>query len=702
MSSFRQQVSSSIRILGWNRDASARATHLKAADGNVPFATIERKSMSTKTSIKRAALVAVAALTLGGISAVSASATTVPGLLASKATGATSVTASTTYPQDTVGVTATVGSYVLETVTAVAADKVYTITTTGGTISIATPSGTLYPAASDTGTQTQYTATSTGVNWYTGNAPGIGGAFNGQTLVFAVYSATAGTQTLTITGNSSAAVTQTITWGAAPAISVGNSSAVLVEGTSGIATSTGATDVAIGASAIANGFVDSSTAEPTTASSGVAAITVLLKDNEAPTAAVIAGDSLTAVVTGNGLVAGTNGPTDAGYTYGQYGVSASSTTSAAGTAVWKVSSNGGSGVATITISYTSSTGVNTVIATKTITFYSSTITSIKATVNHQYIPAAAVAGYVYAGGADVSASGLVKLSLSTTNLPAVSVVAKDANGNAIPGADGSASTAITVTSSNNLVATVALNPNYNAALGVYYPVISPVAEGTVTLTFADASTGAVTATAVVNVSKAVISSVATATDASSYDPATPVKYTVTAKDAAGNAVPDGTYAGFYLAGYEPTVNIAMQNFPTAATFDTLTTTSGVDLNTFYAPVTPGTSVTITGGTLPGTAGSATAGAAIFAASLNGSTQGGASFTVNGGSDASGATDAANAATDAANAAADAADNATQAASEALAAVNSLATTVASLIAGIKAQITSLTNLITKIKNKVGA
>ena len=74
MSSFRQQVSSSIRILGWNRDASARATHLKAADGNVPFATIERKSMSTKTSIKRVALVAAAALTIGGFSAVSANA----------------------------------------------------------------------------------------------------------------------------------------------------------------------------------------------------------------------------------------------------------------------------------------------------------------------------------------------------------------------------------------------------------------------------------------------------------------------------------------------------------------------------------------------------------------------------------------------------------------------------------------------------
>ena len=67
-----------------------------------------------------------------------------------------------------------------------------------------------------------------------------------------------------------------------------------------------------------------------------------------------------------------------------------------------------------------------------------------------------------------------------------------------------------------------------------------------------------------------------------------------------------------------------------------------------------------------------------------------------------ATDAANAATDAANAAAEAADAATAAAQDAQAAVAALATSVSSLIAGIKAQITSLTNLVIKIQKKVKA
>ena len=48
-----------------DRDVSARATHLKAAMENVFMTTTERKRMSTKTTFKRIALVAVAALSLG-------------------------------------------------------------------------------------------------------------------------------------------------------------------------------------------------------------------------------------------------------------------------------------------------------------------------------------------------------------------------------------------------------------------------------------------------------------------------------------------------------------------------------------------------------------------------------------------------------------------------------------------------------------
>ena len=57
-----------------DRDVSARATHLKAAMENVFMTTTERKRMSTKTTFKRIALVAVAALGLGVLSVAPSSA----------------------------------------------------------------------------------------------------------------------------------------------------------------------------------------------------------------------------------------------------------------------------------------------------------------------------------------------------------------------------------------------------------------------------------------------------------------------------------------------------------------------------------------------------------------------------------------------------------------------------------------------------
>jgi hypothetical protein len=67
-----------------------------------------------------------------------------------------------------------------------------------------------------------------------------------------------------------------------------------------------------------------------------------------------------------------------------------------------------------------------------------------------------------------------------------------------------------------------------------------------------------------------------------------------------------------------------------------------------------------------------------------------------------ATDAANAATDAANAAAEAADAATAAAQDAADAVAALATQVATYISNLRKQITALTNLVVKIQKKVKA
>ena len=90
MTYIAQQVSRAIRILRGNRDESARASHLVVNKEQFAYNELlqvsqaerekcsqstffERKIMSTKTAFKRVALVAAAALAIGGISAVSAS-----------------------------------------------------------------------------------------------------------------------------------------------------------------------------------------------------------------------------------------------------------------------------------------------------------------------------------------------------------------------------------------------------------------------------------------------------------------------------------------------------------------------------------------------------------------------------------------------------------------------------------------------------
>ena len=85
-----KQVSPVIRISQGERDASARATHLEAAARKFLVTTNERKQMSTTTNFKRIALVAVAALGLGVLSSVPATAA-VSGVVTTVTNGATTL-----------------------------------------------------------------------------------------------------------------------------------------------------------------------------------------------------------------------------------------------------------------------------------------------------------------------------------------------------------------------------------------------------------------------------------------------------------------------------------------------------------------------------------------------------------------------------------------------------------------------------------
>jgi hypothetical protein len=132
----------------------------------------------------------------------------------------------------------------------------------------------------------------------------------------------------------------------------------------------------------------------------------------------------------------------------------------------------------------------------------------------------------------------------------------------------------------------------------------------------------------------------------------------------------------------------------ATSSSTSGTTAGQQNYVVYMPFASGdVVVTATGGTgLPLAARVAkTATATVVNSSVDAATDA-----------ANEATDAANAATDAALAAADAADAATAAAQDASDAVAALSASVSKLISSLRAQITSLTNLVIKIQKKVKA
>ena len=723
-SKFAQQVSRAIRILRGNRDESARASHLvvnkdrfvynellqvnQAETEKYSLSTFfERKTMSTKTAFKRVALVAAAALAFGGLTSVAANAAGGTGVGApdfSITLGGVVSAATNGVPTGTTGVASTAsistGNYVPLTIAYGTADTYYTITSTGvGSIN--------YPGAPGTSTLTTSGASEI---WSAGTGAigtGTAGGF-GANLVTSVYSATAGTQTITITGNSTAAFTETITWGAAPVASAANSLVVANDAADIAAAGVGTTGTAL---RVTSASADSSIAAVGTTAGTPAGGAVVTLNNNLTSPTLVTSDTVEATVAGPGLAtigtlsAVTGTPTVASVTSQGRSVSVADTT---GYAKIELYSDGTTGTSTVTVS-DSTTG--TVIGTFTVTFYSTTIAKLVATTNTT-VPLAAVTGFESA-----DSEGFTGANAPTgTDVAPVSVVADDANGNAIP----NQASEIAVSSGTTTVATVSATPSWDSTGDFYYPTINPLSEGKTVLTFTDVSTGLVIATATVWVVPAVVATLTAATDNSSYDPGTKVLYTLTAADAAGNPVADGTYVG--LLTTVPTSNVGLQgSLPTAATATAAEGTSAQTINgeanvtfaggvatyTLYAPLATA-NVAIAGGVI-------NSGGVLTSSALEGATVNEADFSTTGSSDdaanaatdaANEATDAANAATDAANAAADSADAATQAAQDAdtqaqaaLAAVTALSQQVTTLLAKVASLSASVAKILKAVSKK---
>jgi hypothetical protein len=406
-----------------------------------------------------------------------------------------------------------------------------------------------------------------------------------------------------------------------------------------------------------------------TASTTVAAATIAVTLKNAA-GVTTTGESYTATISGAGqLGSGAQVADGSGIT-----AKGRAITVKAGDVV-RVYPDGTSGVGTITIG--SAAGV--ILATEKVTFAGDAAT-VTTTVESAVIAPTA-------GVADV-----------------LSVVVKDSAGTEIQDAT------LYVTSSDTTIIGNSYKSScgaWNSTYKVYYCSLDGVKAGTASITVgtkasATATTG-VNATAVsVRVGSTTPASVAITTDKTSYIPGEKAVISVVLKDKDGLILADGTYTDIFATGG------ITANYTLGSGSDTTTATSvdgfasGVKKFSVYMPIaetdvkfswTTGSVTAAAGGGLP-TAAQAVKGSITVAVASNS----GAAATAA----AEEATAAANDATDAALSAAEAAEAATAMAQEAVDAVAELSTQVTKLISELKAQLTALTNLVVKIQKKVKA
>jgi len=324
-----------------------------------------------------------------------------------------------------------------------------------------------------------------------------------------------------------------------------------------------------------------------------------------------------------------------------------------------VFSDGTPGVATITIS----TGT-TVLSTETVTFYGAAAKITPTVVNS-----------VLAIGA---------------NTGAITAVVTDAAGVLVPGVTVYASSNTDATIDDAYVASTAVS----TAAGLVSFNLTGVAKGTaaITLTLNSTSAGTSTVSALagtMRVSDGVATKVAYTFAKDTYAPGEAATITATVSNADG-VMPAGTYT--VLAAGGVTANYTVANLPSTTVLAVGSTGSA----TYTVTIPTG----ITGDLqLAGTASATTIAATFGKTSVVNAALDAATAATDAASEA---IDAANAATDAANAAAEAADAATAAAQDAADAVAALSVSVAAMIDSLKKQITALTNLVIKIQKKVKA
>ena len=688
MRSATNKVSSVLRIVRGERDALVRTAHFKAAGENVSFATIERKIMSTKTTFKRVALVAVASLGIGVLSSVAPASATVltawtVGTNANTSVGINKITLAQVTAAPAVGspVVVNFGTDIAlgDTSTAASARVINrfvgvltsypnnasrTITATGN----AGGSGT---TATFANWVTESNTTGNIIQFESATAGNSGGGARESltatsTLGLANFSFTpdvAGTYVLTVfnqagDGGSTASVpdasevaqTISITVAAAASYNAGLSSLVINNGTFSSSTNATAADLTYAKAT----FIDAG-----------AVVRVTLKDSNN---VALTGLTVGATIAGSGLIKfGAAVPTLVAGTSRSTSIVLSDTN----TAYLSITGDNSAGSGVVTFTVTDAAGTTT-LGTKTVSFFG-TMTAFTR-------DADTAKKYIGVGDTD------------TIDLLPVDALGIDAAG-----------FTPVVSSSNTLVATVTANGSNKATV---VGVSSGTAEITVCSTTCT-TTGVITNKYTVTVTKTTAASFTLTFDKQTYAPGEKMTLTVEAKDSNGSPVADSDVAGnradkralFSSAGI--TANAAITGLPTDT--NTITLSGGKHAYTMFAPLISGDVV------LSVTEGTGVDSVALLASSAKVIT---GTATVSGGS-ADAALDAANEATDAAYAAADAADNATQAAVDAgaaaalaqesadaaLAAVTDLGIKVTGLLDKLSASLANIYKIIKAIQAK---
>jgi trimeric autotransporter adhesin len=651
--------------------------------------------MSTTTSIKRIALVAVAAMGFGMLSVVPSNAAVVANTLTidsatdsitlgETATAVLTHNFVTTDVNDSVTITAiktssnsstggTVQFRPTDSSTSVALDRpVYNYVKRAGEAAV-DASGLWVASASSSGFPDSLTVSNDIANRSINSTFGVNlvNPTAAGTYVVTFY--------MTVSNNGAAgtvsttSVTWTVTVAAADTTAVGSSTSVLRAGNGG--TAWGA-----GTSATADSAVAVSRSSTRTTPDGIIRITQRNAAGTTLTGGVVPamrGESMTVSVTGG----------TAFVTTGTAGDATATTRPTAGTVatlangsdqVIYVWSNGTAGKATIT----TTTYSGLLIGTETVTF-TGPVTGLAVTKSYN----------------TMTAYGSIVRSGGRTSGNLVEITATDSGARKIDGL-----TLTCVSSDASVITGCTVTPAADGT-GEYYLAFSSAAnstsgqKATVTVRVVDPAVTTSVAYLTTTVDLTLGGTIATEAitfDQTSYAPGEGMVITRTAKDSAGNPVFDGA-TGLALTANKSLGGAAIGTCTYyAGTCTTSTMSLGAVLvkYTTFAPAAPGAfTVSGVGGLLGGVAISATSTVSDDAATAAATAATDA---------AAEAVDAANAATDAANAAAEAADAATAAAQDAADAVAALSASVAEMVNALKKQITSLTNLVIKIQKKVRA